>query len=452
MLFLFSMVLSSLVTSQYVVYHLQTHMFPNSSYSASDGSTCNVNTSSEEYQQRTAVQKSASHLNIFIKISDTIPALITSAIIGGLSDRFGRTRILTFNALFCCLATCCSSVIIYFDIDIYYFLISSILYSAGGGLYGALSIGYAYISDVTSPGKQRTLMITFLEASIGIGSGASGLVSGYIIESIGFFYANICVCASAACSVLVVVLFLPYSRPPELLITNTSFFENARASFTFYIRASPRRHKYILAITIFLTAALSLLGKQSTEILYQLNAPFCWSSIKVGYYSAISLSSTMVLGVAIVKVLHNFFSEETIAIFSGISGIAACTVEAFAIKDVVLFMVPVIGFLSALVFPMTRSILSKLTSPDRQGALFAGIAVVEIVANLGSNAGAAAIYIATVGTMRGFVFLCFAGLSFVTTCLLLIYRIINRRSQTVPIANVTADTTGTQVLTQHEGD
>ncbi|XP_060082998.1 lysosomal proton-coupled steroid conjugate and bile acid symporter SLC46A3-like [Ylistrum balloti] len=451
MLIMFSLVLSSLVSTQYVFSYLEADLFPNSSLSSSDGSACNVNKSTESYRERTAVEKSASRLNIFTKLAETIPALITSGIIGGLSDKFGRTRILSFTTTCFVLSTCFSSVVIYFEIDVYYFIISSTLYSIGGGLFGALSIGFAYISDVTIPGRQRTLMITLLEASVGVGAALSGIISGYILSSIGFFYASLCVSASAASAMLVVVLFLPPSRPPVRLLSDTSIFENARASFTFYFRASPSRYKYVLAIITFLIGALSLLGKQNTEILYQLNAPFCWTSVYVGYYSAISTSASMILGVATVKILQKIFVEEIIAVFSAVSSLVACLVEAFAVSDLMLFLSPAIGFLSALVFPMIRSMLSKLTPPERQGALFAGIAVVEIAANLGSNVGASTIYVATIGIMRSFVFLVFGGLSLITACLLMVFRIMNGGSKIIPIHDVTKDVTGTQVLVENEG-
>ncbi|XP_033734514.1 solute carrier family 46 member 3-like [Pecten maximus] len=452
LLLLFSLQLLSLVTSQYIVLYLQKDMFPNSTLSSSNVSACNFNTSTEEYRERTAVQKAASKFNIYKTLAENLPALIISGITGGLSDKYGRRRILVLSISLTMLLGCLNSIIIYLQINIYYFLISFFIYSLGGGFYGTLSICFAYMSDVTDPGKQRTLMITLLEASLGIGSAASGFFSGFIIDSVGFFYASICVCAAAFCSMLVVVLFLPNSRPPNMLLSGTSTIENASASFVFYFRASPKRHKYILAIIIFMSSTLSLLGKSNIEILYQLNAPFCWTSVKVGYYSAISNSARMILGVACVKILQKFFMEESVAILSGVSGMAASIVEAFAINDVMLFLVPVIGFLGTLVIPMTRSILSKLTPADRQGALFAGVAVVEITSNLGSNIGASSVYIATVGAMRGFVFLVFAGLSFLTTCLLLIYRIINRGSKTGTLPDVTKDITSTQILTDHEGE
>ncbi|XP_060082996.1 lysosomal proton-coupled steroid conjugate and bile acid symporter SLC46A3-like [Ylistrum balloti] len=446
MLFLFSGLLSTLLTSQYIVHYFQIHMYPNSNLSTSEGSACNVNTSTEVYHERTTVQKTASRFNIYFKLADNLPALVTCGVIGGLSDRFGRTRVLTFTISLYFLCNCISSIIIYFEFSVYYLLIGNMLNGFGGGFYGVLSVGFAYISDVTRPGKQRTLMITCLEAAIGIGAALSGFVSGFVIQRVGFFYANICVCAATATSVLVIVLFLPHSRPRAMFIAKTSMFENARASFIFYFQASPIRYKYVLGIITFMTASLSLLGRPSTEILYQLNAPFCWTSVKVGYYTAISVSTSMILGVAIVKGLQIFFAEEIIAILSAISGMSAYTVEALAVDDVMLFMVPVIGFLNALVFPMVRSILSKLTPADRQGALFAGIAVVEIVANLGSNVGASSIYAATVGTMRGLVFLVFASMSLLTACLLLVYRITKGRSKTVPIEDVNKDVTSTQIM------
>ncbi|XP_069116200.1 lysosomal proton-coupled steroid conjugate and bile acid symporter SLC46A3-like [Argopecten irradians] len=438
---LFAVLLSSLVTTQYVVVYLQKDMFPNSTSLTSNVTTCNLNKSTEEFKERTAVQQAASKLNIYLKLMENLPAIVTSGVIGGLSDRFGRTRVLTFTTSCFFLSTCVFSIIVYLEVDVYYFLISSVLYGTGGGLYGALSIGFAYVSDITSHGKQRTLMITILEASIGIGASLSGFVSGFIIEGVGFFYAGLCVCAASACSVLVAIFLLPNSRPSEVLLSKTSILENARAAFSFYIRASPMRHKYILLIIAFLVGSFSLLGKLSAEVLYELNVPFCWTSVKVGYYSAISISTSMIIGVALVKLLQMFFKEEIIGIFSCISAMTASIVEAFAYNDAMIFSVPVIGFLSTLIYPMTRSLLSKLTSADRQGALFAGVAVAEIVANLGSNVGASAIYSATVGSFRGSVFLVFASLSFLTMCILLMYRATKGNSKTIPIADVDIDMT-----------
>ncbi|XP_060082993.1 lysosomal proton-coupled steroid conjugate and bile acid symporter SLC46A3-like [Ylistrum balloti] len=452
MFYLFGLILSSLLTTQYTVYYLQTRMFPNSSLSSSDNmSACNVNTSTKEYHERTTVQKTATQIGIYRALIESLPALITSSIIGGLSDRYGRTRILIYTTILSFLSACLTNILIYLEINVYYLLFSSAVYSIGGGLYGTLSICFAYISDVTSPGKQRTLMIAFLEASIGFGGAVSGFVSGFIIESFGFFYASIFVSASAFSSVLVIVLFLPPLRPPDILISKTTTLENVRASFIFYFETSPKRYKYVLAIVSFMFGTFSILGKLNIEVLYQLNAPFCWSSLKVGYYSAISTSASMILGVACVKVLQKWFVDEVIAIFGGISGMAANTVEAFALSDQILFLVPVIGFLNRLVFPIIRAMLSKLTPPDRQGALFAGIAVVEILAGMASSLGTSVIYKETVETMRGLVFLVLAGSAFLNVFFLLIYRVKNGGSKTLPIQDVTKIITETQKLIGDEG-
>lgn len=434
---LFALLLSSLITTQYVVHFFQREMFPNSTLSTSNASACNVNKSTEDYYERTAVQKAASEYNIYKTLVEGIPSLIISGVLGGLGDKYGRSQMLIYSMSMSTLSGCIYSVIVYFEVDVHYLLVASAVYSLGGGLFGILSICFAYISDVTSPGKLRTLMITLLEASVGIGLAVSGFVSGFIIERIGFFYGSLCVGAASLCSLLVVIFFLPNSRPHSMLLSGTTSLENARASFEFYIRASPKRHKYILAIIIFMFATFSAIGQPIVDVLYQLNVPFCWSSVKVGYYSALANALRLIFGAASVKILQNCFKEEMIGILSSMSGMAACILEAFAINDTMLFMVPVTGCLGTIVIPMTRSIMSKLTPGEKQGALFAGIAAVEISANIASNLGASAIYIATVGTIRGFVFLVFAGCFVMTTFLLIVYRIINRRSQTVPLADTT---------------
>ncbi|XP_033733458.1 solute carrier family 46 member 3-like [Pecten maximus] len=395
----FGLSLTSMITSQYSDYYLETYMFPNTTDPNMENvSTCNMNKSTEKYREKTEVQKAASQLDIYASVSETGPALITLAIMGTLSDRFGRNKILMINISFCLAAFCLSSAIIYFEINVYYFLISGTLYSIGGGLFGALSIGFAYISDITDSGKQRTLLIALLEALIGVSGAVSDIASGYMIERIGFFYSNLCACAAAVTSVLVVALLLPNSLPSDMDSSHHTVCEHISASFAFYFKPSPKRYKYVLTITLFMVASLSILGKSPVE---------------------------MVVGVTIMKVLQIFFVDEVIAILGGISGMASSIVEAFAVDDATLFAASVIG------------------CPFQ-----VGIAVVEIATSLGSNAGASAIYMATVDTLRGFVFLVFAGLSFLAIIMLLIYRITAGGAKTVPIPDMTKEINCTQVVAE----
>nr|KAG5699741.1 hypothetical protein BaRGS_014157 [Batillaria attramentaria] len=111
---------------------------------------------------------------------------------------------------------------------------------------------------------------------------------------------------------------------------------------------------------------------------------------QIGVYGAVSVGVRALGSLAAVHVLQNFMSDPAIAAVTLLSGVAANVIEGLAGTTLVLYMC----------------------------ALFASVAVMESLCSLASNSMFNSLYQATVGSMRGAVFLYTAGI--VVLCFLLV--------------------------------
>ncbi|KAL4237309.1 hypothetical protein ACF0H5_002027 [Mactra antiquata] len=73
--------------------------------------------------------------------------------------------------------------------------------------------------------------------------------------------------------------------------------------------------------------------------------------------------------------------------------------------------------------------MSQMTSPQKQGAVFASISAAESAISLVAAVSSNTVYIATIKIYRGFTFLLFAAFSLISMLLLTCFLIGSRRSK-----------------------
>ncbi|XP_071165693.1 proton-coupled folate transporter-like isoform X2 [Mytilus edulis] len=76
---------------------------------------------------------------------------------------------------------------------------------------------------------------------------------------------------------------------------------------------------------------------------------------------------------------------------------------------------------SVVTLPMVRAIMSQMTPPHKQGSIFAGVAAVEVICNMGASVSANAIYDATIDYYKGMTFFVMAGYGGVGIILCLLF-------------------------------
>ncbi|XP_053407879.1 solute carrier family 46 member 3-like [Mercenaria mercenaria] len=170
---------------------------------------------------------------------------------------------------------------------------------------------------------------------------------------------------------------------------------------------------------LFFFAEIAGLNRSSIETLYFLGQPFCWGPSKIGVFTTTRYALLGVVGLGSLRLLQIFLSNEAIAVLSTVSYAASFMIEAFAKTNLLIYMVPVVGMFCFLMTPMIRGMMSTMTGPDKQGAMFSGIATIEVLSSISASLSLNEIYADTYSFMNGFVFLVMAGFCVIDFALLL---------------------------------
>ncbi|KAH3717131.1 hypothetical protein DPMN_059910 [Dreissena polymorpha] len=183
-----------------------------------------------------------------------------------------------------------------------------------------------------------------------------------------------------------------------------------------------RRWKYNTLLSVFTFTMFSALGRGSVEPLFQLGEPFCWSSEKLGQFTAARSLMQQICGMGLIKVFQKFMTDESIAIMGCISFTIGYVIEGLASSDALIYTVPFVSACGLLTVPMCRALLSKLTRSDQQGAVFAVIATMETLVNLCGSLLSIEIYVETLNLYSGFVFFVYGACSAFCLLQMILYK------------------------------
>nr|XP_034299027.1 solute carrier family 46 member 3 isoform X2 [Crassostrea gigas] len=394
-LHMFAFVMSLTTSGLYVPFYISATLFPHRKVSVSTGSICAVNESVASPETET-IQKKATEFNIYVSLVSGIPAVIASVFLGAFSDRFGRA-----------------------------------VEGSTGGFLALLMAAFSYIADITENNKQRSVAIAFLEIAVGLGLVLGRFSTGYFIKATNFVWPQVAACCIYTVVIMIIVFVLPETRKPktptETLSKKMSCVRHVEKIFSFYVSKSAERWKYNICILIFFATGITAVGRSGVDILYQISQPFCWNSVKVGWLGAVIGLFQNVICMGMIKVFHLCLNDEGVSILGSISGISGFMITAFASTDVMLYIAAVVGGGAVLTLPMIRAIMSRMTSPDKQGALFGGIAAIETACYIVGSLIFNPIYSHTVSIFRGYVYVVMAGMVFISLILLLVLVLAPRR-------------------------
>lgn len=421
--------MSSASFVQYIYNRLQKEMFPDKD-NFNLSLHCFSNTSDPHYKLQVSVQEKASNWNMYYNLATGIPTLFASILLGSSSDRFGRKFLFYLPCFGAIIRTAVCTAGIYFDLNLYYLLIGFFVEGLTGFMATMLLVTFAYVADITPPkGKQRSFGIAMIELINGTAMTIVSFATGYFIEDTGYFYPMLTSGVMLALNI-VIIIFIPESFPEDKRELRESTFDKIKAIFNLFFGENNkgRRWMYNTLMLVFLLTVFSSFGRQSVEPLYLLDAPFCWSSEKLGNFSSLKNLLQQIFGMGVIKLLQKAMSDEAIAMLGCVSFGASLVLEGLAQSDILMYIVPAIGVCGLLTVPITRSLLSKLTHPDHQGAIFSTISTMETIVNIGGTVAANEIYSHTLSIYRGMIFFILTGCNFISLIIMGIYRFGSRRT------------------------
>ncbi|XP_033735178.1 solute carrier family 46 member 3-like [Pecten maximus] len=421
----FGFITNSLIFTQRVFDITEEKLFPGSSWNQSKNeSICYKNQSFEEYLEEQDVQQITSMYNIYASLCCGIPGIFSNLVFLAMSDVYGRKLFIFITVTGQFLATGMLAIGMYSNWNIYILLTFQLVSGLTGGEFTYLSIGFAVIADITRAGRSRAFAIVLTEIAVGIGTLAGSAISGYLIHLLHYRMAMV-VSASVACLGVVATLIFPETLQKEhsRKYNVSQTFKNIFLFYTKDISSVGKRWKFRACLAALFFIFLSNFGKFGIETLYQLNSPFCWTPVKVGWYTTLRTGLPLVIGMGLVKPFQACMQEHVIGILGSLSYTAGYVLEALATNELMMLIVAFVSFMGALPVPIIRAIMSHMTPPEQQGSLFAGVAAVETICAVVGSVTGNAIYSATVDWFPGFSFLlfaCYTGIAGVFIIILLI--------------------------------
>ncbi|XP_064603475.1 lysosomal proton-coupled steroid conjugate and bile acid symporter SLC46A3-like [Liolophura sinensis] len=428
-LFVSSMMIISSTYSQYLVAHFikEVRLEWNITEISSTGTRCEANTSSLSYTVMIESQSRAATIKMYLSMTSGIPSIVVIFLLGAFSDRVGR-KVLFLLPVFGFIAmTVTYAVVSYWTLPIQFVYIGHFLEGISGGFVTFLIGMFAYTSDLTKGGNSRSLRITLVETVIAFSLGVTDVALGHVIHSWGYTIPFVVGTALLFLDAGIIQFILPESHVVSTY-TTLSVKQYFYSTFYFYFSKKVNRFLFQIGGCSFFILALIGLGKPSVDILFMLNSPLCWDSVKIGYFGVAHRVSAALGGLILVTVLQRWLPDAKIAMLSTISFFLGVVVQGFAWNDILMFTSVTVGAFASAAISLVRAILSKLTPQGQHGAMFGSVAVIEAITMLTNGIVFNVIYRSTLSLFHGAVYMFMGGLLLVAVGLFIVLERGKRRT------------------------
>ena len=202
--------------------------------------------------EENAVQKSSSEWIFYNTVAYSVPSIVTSLFLGSWSDKIGRKFAILLPLVGLGVEAISSLINAhYFSAPPVYLLYGNILSGMFGGFSTILMALFSYIADITKDKKKRTLRIGLLESMTFFGGATGELISGVLIEKLGFMAPFIIILSLVVITTIYVVLVVQESYLPN---QQSRFFtvESLLGSFKVWIKHRPGKNRLHLILLLVL--------------------------------------------------------------------------------------------------------------------------------------------------------------------------------------------------------
>lgn len=314
-LYFFGLYLTATLFQQYYLKRYSLDVLQNTSYPyapGANGTRCinkdEVNYYSEDNSTYVVVESHATLIYMLRSVVSTTMVIFTTLIMGPLSDRYGRRVVIMLVALGALLQGLGSLAIVYFNLDLHYFVLIGVIEGIFGNFASMLMTSFSYVSDISS-GKWRTMRLGIVEGMI--------FLSGLPALELGAFWFQETNCdltyplyLYVACSAAIIaytVLFLPESLTrEERRRRNANKPSGIRALvrgvsiFFCYVKKYPVWKLWAALVSAGIVLVVIIAeAVVNTFFLGDLN----WSPRKTGNFQALSTGSHMVSLLFILPIL-----------------------------------------------------------------------------------------------------------------------------------------------------
>ncbi|XP_033112837.1 solute carrier family 46 member 3-like isoform X1 [Anneissia japonica] len=382
---------------------LHNYTLPNNA----ENGTCSVNESNAQSKLQSEIQAETSVWLMYFTLAYALPSIFMTVIIGAWSDSVGRRFAVLTSSAGTLINFITWTLVAHFELHLEILIASSFV----KGLCGATSLFnascFTYICDVTTK-ENRTPRIIVCDCVLLLSLGIGQLCGGFLVDYFDFTITfTISVCFT---SMAIIYTSIPYLLRETILI-KTRFKENLTRSINGVVKVLAekdveyRKTFYIINFVFFiLTTFTTANSPYGLLIVHFLGEPFCFSFLLLSYYSA-AMSFSPALGLVMCALFLKRWLDDYWLLHLGMcSAMLFFYVGAAAKTTAVAFVGVGLGIFKTLFGPSCRSLVSKSSSPQEQGAVFGFLGMADALAGIASPLILNNIYSVTVYSMPTFVF------------------------------------------------
>ncbi|XP_072046103.1 lysosomal proton-coupled steroid conjugate and bile acid symporter SLC46A3-like [Amphiura filiformis] len=381
--------------------------------------------------------------SMYCSVAESIPAFFVVPILGAWSDQIGRKMVMLIPLVGYLIVCLLLILIVALGLDLYMFVIVSLLQGLTGGVGLFFAVSLSYIADITTKEK-RLFRIVIIDMIFLLGAGVSQVGIGYFLKYEGYIPPML----MAEC--FVVLAFFYVITPPFVAetIQKRSTSETSRNPkremlknmvAMFKDNSNFRRPKLgiLFAANLMIAIVISGGGIISLEALYGMGEPFCWSAVTVGYFTALDLGANAIGALFGGYLLGKCLQDIYIALLSILDTVLSLIFVATAQSSIFIFISSPVGMLRILSSPVIKTVASKLVTDKEQGAMFACMGSIQALGSLLTPIMLNGVYSATVGFYSPFVFYYLIGLLIVPLFLLCLLQVVIQATASKEPTNLT---------------
>ncbi|CAB3234916.1 unnamed protein product [Arctia plantaginis] len=360
------------------------------------------------------VQKYVTTLSTVRSVIEGVVPAVLSLFLGVWSDTHGRKPLLVWPLLGLAMSSILMVIVCTMDnLGPWWIVATCVPLSLSGGFTVMFTGAFCFLNDITST-ESRSLRMTFLEASLSMGSIVGSLLSAPILSLVGNTWL---ILIAATCNVLAYAfcnVFVKESLTGALQGGITTIFDGLLVKemvHECFKRRPNNGRAQILLLTLANSLSIFILyGTLPLDYLYT-REKLNWTLYDFKMFDAISTTISFVgafVGIGLLQKLIGFGDLFTSNI-AYISTLADSTIRAFAISSWHMYLGAGVSLFRGLSGPLIRSFLSKILPVVDVAKVFTLMSAIEglcpIVAPILYNS----LYRFTISTFPGAIYLLSSG-------------------------------------------
>ncbi|UJR25830.1 hypothetical protein I4U23_007180 [Adineta vaga] len=381
----------------------------------------------------TIIQASTARLNVYISLAATIPAILTSILLGANCDRIGRKPLLILPYLGKIIRYIILTAVAYYDLSNLWIILSVMC----DGFFGTAALNilssFAYVTDCTTE-KTRTVGIIIADVCIGCSRFIPLLTIGIYLQQPKFIQTMLFTLFLSVFGLVFCIILQPESN---LNVQHLNIFQQLkRVKFSllpnvfrvFFVKRSEHKQRSLLFLVIIhLSIIVMIMGNMAVFYLYLYGAPFCLDSFGVSLNSVAQTVTVILLTILFTLTIAKRSDHLILPALGCLAYMIQLFLFGIAQSVWILYLAVSIGAFQNVLVPVVRSRITKLVEPDEYAVVFILASVFESGGFYAVSAFANEIYRVSLTFYPGLVYFVFASVGILAILLILILYILEYR-------------------------